>query len=232
MVQGRPSQWPALFDAACKILRHFEAQNGFMPAWSFGGGTALMIQIDHRESHDVDLFLDDPQLLPFLNPQTQGMKLERRPDSYSNTANILKLAYRDLGEIDLICCASITDAPSSVRDVEGHETALETPGEIIAKKVFYRGWNFQPRDMFDLAAVAEHSGADYLINALQQCGSDKCETAMRIVDKATPAFVESINKQLIVRDTNRHLIEEAQSISRTILERTLAALKDESAVEG
>lgn len=26
----------------------------------------MMIQVDHRESHDVDLFLNDPQLLPYL----------------------------------------------------------------------------------------------------------------------------------------------------------------------
>lgn len=31
-----------------------------------------MLQIDHRESDDIDIFLDDPQVLPFLNPETQG----------------------------------------------------------------------------------------------------------------------------------------------------------------
>ncbi|RUW44700.1 hypothetical protein EOA32_36030, partial [Mesorhizobium sp. M1A.F.Ca.ET.072.01.1.1] len=38
--------------------------------WSFGGGTAMMIQIGHRESHDIDVFLDDPQLLGFMDPST------------------------------------------------------------------------------------------------------------------------------------------------------------------
>jgi hypothetical protein len=33
--------------------------------------------------------------------------------------------------------------------------------EIIAKKVHFRGARIQPRDMLDLAAVAEHYGADY-----------------------------------------------------------------------
>jgi hypothetical protein len=36
---------------------------------AFGGGTAMMLQIDHRESHDVDIFLTDPQLLASLDPQ-------------------------------------------------------------------------------------------------------------------------------------------------------------------
>ena len=36
-----------------------------------------MLQIDHRESHDIDLFLSDPQFLPYLNPETEGFELDR-----------------------------------------------------------------------------------------------------------------------------------------------------------
>ena len=54
MPEKRPSQWPVLFDLAIDILKHFNEANGFSPQWSFGGGTALMLQIDHRESHDID----------------------------------------------------------------------------------------------------------------------------------------------------------------------------------
>lgn len=208
---------------ATTILDHFRDTNGFMPAWSFGGGTALMLQIDHRESHDIDLFLDDPQLLPFLNPDTQGIDLARRPDSYSTDGTgVLKLVYRDVGEIDFICCASILDRATEFREVRGHPVALETPAEIIAKKVFYRGWNFQPRDMFDLAAVAEWYGPDYVVAALAQCGRSACEKALRVVEKANPAFVEAINAQLLVREPTRHLIRQAQGISQAFLERTLA----------
>jgi len=38
--------------------------------------------------------------------------------------------------------------------IRGREVDLETPAEIIAKKVYYRGDRMQPRDMFDIAAVA------------------------------------------------------------------------------
>src|SRR3546814_1324803 len=115
-----------------------------------------MLQIDHRESHDIDLFLDDPQILPFLNPETQGIKLDHAPDSYQAGTDMLKLAYHDLGEIDFICCDSIIPDPTRAHDVQGHAIALETPAEIIAKKVFYRGWSFQQRDMFDLRSE-EHT---------------------------------------------------------------------------
>lgn len=223
MPQGRPSEWPALFDIAVQILRHAEAQIGFAPSWSFGGGTALMLQIDHRESHDIDLFLDDPQLLPYLNPETQDIKLERRPDSYSvEGTSVLKLAYEETGEIDFIACADITDQPTEKHDVRGYSVALETPAEIVAKKVYYRGWSFQPRDMFDLAAVAEHHGSEYVVAALRQVDRGPCEKALGVVEKATPAFVQSINAQLMVRDKTRHLIGQAQDISRKLLERALA----------
>jgi len=219
---GRPSEWPVLFDLAVAILDHFERSNGFMPDWSFGGGTALMLQIDHRESHDIDLFLDDPQILPFLNPETQGITLERRPDSYnSDGSGVLKLAYRDLGEIDFICAASITDGSAAAAEVRGCTVRLETPAEIIAKKVYFRGWNFQPRDMFDLAAVAGSYGTDYVITALRACGVDRCRTALETIDKARPAAVEAINAQLMVRDATRHLIGTAQGVSHEILQRAI-----------
>jgi hypothetical protein len=82
--------------------------------------------------------------------------------------------------------------------VRGHSVALETPAEIIAKKAYYRGWTFQPRDMFDLAAVAEHYGSAYAVAALKQAGHDACANALGVIEKATPAFVQSINAQLMV----------------------------------
>lgn len=222
MAAGRPSEWPVLFDLATAVLDHFERTNGFMPEWSFGGGTALMLQIDHRESHDIDLFLDDPQILPFLNPETQGIALDRRPDSYdTDGTGVLKLAYLDIGEIDFICAPGITDIPTSMHEVRGRTVALETPAEIVAKKVHFRGWNFQPRDMFDLAAVAEQCGDHYVISALRQCGSGRCRTALDAIEKAAPAAVEAINAQLMVRETTRHLIGTAQPVSRDLLRRAI-----------
>jgi hypothetical protein len=57
----RPSRWPELFDTAIEILSHATRSIGFEPPWSFGGGTGLVLQIDHRESHDIDLFLGAPK---------------------------------------------------------------------------------------------------------------------------------------------------------------------------
>src|SRR3546814_13996155 len=130
----RPSEWPALFDLAIDILKHFNEANGFSPSWSFGGGTALMLQIDHRESHDIDLFLDDPQILTFLNPETQGIKLDHAHHSYQAGTDLLKLAYHDLGEIDFICCDSIIPDPTREHDAQCQAIHLETHTEITTKK--------------------------------------------------------------------------------------------------
>jgi hypothetical protein len=225
MPAQRPSEWAKLFDLAIDILGQFKAATGFVPEWSFGGGTSLMLQIDHRESHDVDIFVDDPQILPFLNPETQNYRLTRMPDSYVTDGTMaLKLAYKDVGEIDFICCQHILEEPTERKGVRGHDVALETPREIIAKKVYFRGGSFQPRDMFDLAAVVAHYGTDYAVSAIQQCGVDRCAIAHAAVAKANPHFVQSIIGQLMYRKKNAHLIQEAQNISRNILERAIAKM--------
>ena len=77
-----PSRWPELFDMAMAIIDQANAQGIGMNSWSFGGGTALMLQINHRESHDIDLFIEDAQYLPYLNPETQDYDLALAPSDY------------------------------------------------------------------------------------------------------------------------------------------------------
>ena len=223
MVERGPSQWPVLFDLAMEIFAQFEENVGFVPSWSFGGGTALMLQIDHRESHDIDIFLDDPQILPFLNPEIQDFAMTRRPDEYkSDGTQALKLAFDELGEIDFICSSAILDVSSERHDVRGRTVDLETPAEIAAKKVYFRGWNLQPRDMFDLAAIAEHHGDDYVVSALRECGHERCRKALEVVEKVNPKAVETVIGQLLYREKNSHLVAEAQSITHRILGASLS----------
>lgn len=222
-LEPQPSQWPILFDLGIAILDRFREAQGFRPMWSFGGGTALMFQIDHRESHDIDLFLDDPQVLPFLNPETQGYALSRAPDSYEGDGTrALKLVFADLGEIDFICCASIVEPPYEKRDVRGQRVQLETPAEIVAKKVWYRGGHFLPRDMFDMAAVADELGDDYVLTALRECGEARCKTALATIDAARPEFVQAAIGKLVYRERNAHLTAAAQGICGDLLEQAIA----------
>lgn len=67
------SSWEALFDLALQALDHvFPPRSpAGEPDWTFGGGTALMLQIGHRISHDVDIFVQRARLksfTPAVNP--------------------------------------------------------------------------------------------------------------------------------------------------------------------
>jgi hypothetical protein len=188
-----------------------------------GGGTALMLQIDHRESHDIDLFLDDPQVMPFLNPETQGYSLDHNPDGYEGDgSHVLKLTFGDIGEIDFICCASITERPANKTIVRGRDVLLETPAEIVAKKIYYRGSRLQPRDMFDLAAVVEREGEAYVMTALRQCGPERCEAALRVADVMSPELAVGIIGQLMYREHHAPLLRKAQAVTQAALRASLA----------
>jgi hypothetical protein len=55
---------------------------------TLGGGTAMILQINHRESNDVDIFFPDAQLLSFLDPQKRDFDFEIRPRDYRSPTRI------------------------------------------------------------------------------------------------------------------------------------------------
>ena len=71
-----PSRWQDLLKEAFNIIDAVNRDGDILGGWTFGGGTAMMLQIDHRESHDVDLFLDDPQLLPYVEATVAEMQFQ------------------------------------------------------------------------------------------------------------------------------------------------------------
>jgi hypothetical protein len=76
------SDWARLFRIACSLIHQVNSEQSVIDHWTFGGGTAMMLQIDHRESHDVDIFLSDAQMLPYLDPKTHDFTFEIRPTDY------------------------------------------------------------------------------------------------------------------------------------------------------
>lgn len=185
--------------------------------WTFGGGTALMLQIDHRESHDVDLFIRDPQVLPYLNPETQGYALALMPGSYvSDGVRSLKIVFDDVGEIDFICCEPTLDGESVLRDVRGASVQIETPAEIVAKKVFHRGSRLQPRDMFDIAAVARAKGAEYLAQPLSGL-PDKVELALGVAVSYQSQLLRPVLSGLNVKADFEDLRETARDDTVEVL---------------
>jgi Nucleotidyl transferase AbiEii toxin, Type IV TA system len=76
--------WLRLFRIARSLIRQVNTEQTIIDHWTFGGGTAMMLQIHHRESRDVDIFLSDPQLLPFLDPQTHDFEFQIQPVEYAS----------------------------------------------------------------------------------------------------------------------------------------------------
>ena len=136
-------------------------------------------------------------------------------------SHVLKLTFGNVGEIDFICCASITERPANRVTVWAREVLLETPGEIIAKKIYYRGSRLQPRDMFDLAAVVTREGEDYLAAALRQCGPDRCAAALRVAEAMSPDLATGVISQLMYREHHLPLVRKAQTLTQAALRAAL-----------
>jgi hypothetical protein len=85
-----PPPWKQLFRIACRHIRQANSERVVIE-WAFGGGTAMMLQIDHRESRDIDIFLSDPQQLPFLDPQKQDFEFDLKSSPTLMKATALDL---------------------------------------------------------------------------------------------------------------------------------------------
>jgi hypothetical protein len=145
--------WRVLLRRAYRIIDSCRAAHVPEPEWSLGGGTALMLALDHRESRDVDIFLGDPQYVTFFSPRLNDIAEELAAD-YVEQSNFLKLSFPE-GEIDIIVAPRLTLDPFEVRELEGRLIRVERAAEIIAKKLFYRADQLKARDLFDLAAALD-----------------------------------------------------------------------------
>lgn len=153
MDDARLRDWEGLFAQAMVIVDAATATIGTF-TWSFGGGTALMRKYGHRLSKDIDIFVRDPQLLGHLNPRLSPAA-EEVTSVYEEGTEFVKLHLAG-GEIDFIGTGWLTENPFQPELVLGRTVNVETPAEIIAKKIRYRADTFKARDLFDLAAVLEH----------------------------------------------------------------------------
>jgi hypothetical protein len=139
------------------------ASDGFtLPRWSLGGGTVLMFYFAHRKSKDIDIFVPDPQFLGYVNPRIGGRGEDVTSD-YKDAADYVKLFLPE-GEIDFVASPTLTENPFEEHEVLGRKILLETPVEIVAKKLWYRGDRATPRDLLDLALVIEHHYSEILVH--------------------------------------------------------------------
>ncbi len=148
---NRPGVWRELWPQALGLMTHLEGMVD-EPLWTFGGGTVLMLRHGHRLSKDIDLFVPDPQYLGYVNPRLSEVA-EAVSADYEENAEFIKF-YLPQGEIDIVVGTALTALPYEVVKHGGREIKVERSGEIIAKKMWFRGDQAKARDLFDLCAVA------------------------------------------------------------------------------
>ena len=90
---------------------------------------------------------------------------------------------------------------------------LETPADILAKKVVYRGSRLQARDMFDIAATVQALGRDDIVPALKPFAAE-CKTALNVAKHSDPMFIEHASPYLRMQDKARRDKSNAESQPR------------------
>lgn len=152
--------WITLLEKAYSLFDSVAADGFTIPRWSLGGGTVLMFHYAHRKSKDIDIFIPDPQFLGYINPRTGGRGEDITSD-YKDAAEYVKLFLPE-GEIDFVASSTLTKNPFEEHEVLGRNILLETPIEIVAKKLWHRGDMATPRDLLDLAIVIDRHYSEIL----------------------------------------------------------------------
>lgn len=145
--------WRKLESLANDIIQDVEAGTGATISARLGGGTRLMLSLNHRISRDIDLFITNPQFVGYISPRLNE-KLEDIVSDYEEAPDFIKLKFTE-GEIDFIVRGSLLRLP----DEHSPETSfvLEPIAEVLAKKLFYRGPLLTPRDLFDWWAIDQYA---------------------------------------------------------------------------
>jgi hypothetical protein len=153
--------WRKLEQLAFEMVvdARIRAKDDFEP--KLGGGTRLMLALEHRISDGVDLVIRDVQWIGCLTPRLNDRFTTGILDYEENPAS-LKLRYAE-GEINFITAMSLLDLPderyAEQRYLARPNFSMEPIAEVLAKKLFYRGWALTPRDLFDWWAISSKLGA-------------------------------------------------------------------------
>ena len=179
--------WRGLEALAVEIVKDASknAKSDFKPV--LGGGTRLMLAMEHRISDDIDLFIRDPQWIGYLTPRLND-RFEDVINGYDEGATSLKLRFPQ-GEIDFIVSMSLLGLPNEVSS--DCAFALEPVAEVLAKKLFYRGWALTPRDLFDWRLIETKLSPDVIhaseIANLVSIRIEEIQAALTAMDKSAKA---------------------------------------------
>ena len=213
----RTSKWKRLLELVLPSLN--ELPNEL--TWSLGGGTALSISLNHRISYDIDIFFQDASALRLLSPNKNN-KIRALSDDWQQPGNYLKIE-RPEGDIDFLVARTFSASPYFLHDFMGKEIFVETPAEIIAKKIHYRGSQFSVRDIFDIAAVSELAP-----DALPSVSSEIRDALPRTWDRIKllrNRYDQTIHDAVFPSELGEKFMNQGIDIAIKALESTIAELE-------
>ena len=202
------ADWLYLLKLALKILSREKIPNS---QWSFGGGTALMTYYNHRKSKDIDIFLRDVQFLTRFTPRLNDYVAGHVSD-YTEMSNFLKLKVKEQ-EIDFIVAPLLTKNPTIKKIIGNARINIETPEEIVIKKIFYRAEAFKTRDILDLAVVIKYKENGLLENF--DVFQSKIDVLLNRLDTLRKVYAIEL-KSLDIVDV--HTAKEAPMIVKSFIE--------------
>lgn len=213
-MSGSP-RWPAtawrnLLELALSVLE--DAGN---PRWTFGGGSALALKLGHRVSYDVDIFVEDAGLLRELSPN-RNVAARAVSGLWQEPGNYLKLE-REEGEIDFILAAYQTELMPWLMPFGRRRVPVEPPGEILAKKLRYRGSRLLPRDVFDILAVERFDPAQ--VQVAVRAAPEGARRAADRIRRIAPRYRRTIALEVNPTTSGAELLELAPERAAELLER-------------
>ena len=176
-------------------------------SWSFGGGTRLALIYGHRVGYDVDLFVTDVQYIPYLAPRINDAAAALIGYDAIEDVTSLKME-RDDGDLDVLVAPLLTEPGVESTEILGHTLMAQTPEEILAKEMQYRGHRFTHRDCFDLAMLLERDPAR-VAAAEAACGDFQLMLLRQRLELFLPVLTAELPDNVNPTPAFTHLITEA-----------------------
>ncbi len=187
--------------------------------WSLGGGTALMLQIDHRHSFDIDIFFADVQLINFIVATVSDVyENSENPKYTSLSPSHVAIKYSEFGKIDYIYSGILTDNPFKNIELVGRNIKIQTVPEIITSKIVKRGGDFLPRDIFDVASACSTSHRKDIEIALLEY-SEEVAIVIKQIKSMRPELIQDYFNDLIIHKGYERLKLDAVPLTLSVLER-------------
>jgi len=122
---------------------------------------------------------------------------------------------RPEGEIDFLSPVLQTEPGYGWRDYGARRIPVETPEEVVVKKIRFRSTRFTARDVFDLAAVA--NARTGLAALLAREVADALQRTHEALELQAARGTEALAQSIVPTRSSAGLVAEAFTIGRRVL---------------